>query len=347
MIVAQRHFPLEYLYMLFVKQDVDVDEIVAGTRKWDDRYLGSMIHAVELYEDRRKVKQVIQEFLSGKNKGAFKLTNPSSKRAWLRELLIAFYSNDTWRKESGAQMPKDNPISYPYIEGRFPLMAGLKLGRVACALVTFIDESWACPDTAIEFDLARAKQKVRNALTGLSFVAAFEAAHYVNEKWKKDGNEGNLVSFHCHAVVWATHYSQLARRRTRIKPKHLRRCRFRPILGSKTGVRFDRLKKADDVCRAVCYQAKMPARGYRTVTQASGKKTQKSANLSYIQRYRLFDALKQYDLLDFWLAGGEGTTIFHAARKKLAEHRRKHRERELRMLQPRFLNHRLHESRAF
>ena len=59
--MAQRHFTLEYLYMLFVKQDVDVDEIVAGTRKWDDQYLESTIHAVELYEDSSKVKQVIQE----------------------------------------------------------------------------------------------------------------------------------------------------------------------------------------------------------------------------------------------------------------------------------------------
>jgi hypothetical protein len=326
--------------MLFVKQDVDVDEIVAGTRKWDDLYLGSTIHAVELYEDASKVKRVIQEFLSGRNKGAFKLTNPSSKRAWLRELLIAFYSNDTWRKECGAPDPKDDPDN-PYNEGRVPLMAGLKLGWVVCALVTFIDESWACPDTAIEFDLERAKQKVRNALTGLSFIAAFEAAYYTNEKWKKNGTEGNLISFHCHAVVWATHYSQLTRRRKRIKP------RFRPILGSKTGVRFDALRKADDVCRAVCYQAKMPARGYRTVVKPNGKKTQKAAKLSFWQRYQLFKALQQYDLLDFWLAGGEGKTIFGAARKKLAEHRRKHRERELRMLQPRFLNHRLHESRAF
>jgi hypothetical protein len=199
-----------------------------------------------------------------------------------------------------------------------PLMAGLKEGRVVCALVTFTDERWACPDTAIEFDLERAKQKVRNALTGLSFVGAFEAAYYTNEKCKKNCETGNVVSFHCHAVVWATHYSQLTRRRKRIKP------RFRPILASKTGVRFDRLRKDDDVCRAVCYQAKMPLRGYRTVTKANGKKTQKSANLSYIQRYRLFKALQQYDLLDFWLASGEGTTIYRAARKKLAEHRRKH-----------------------
>jgi hypothetical protein len=306
--------------MLFVKQDVDIDEIVAGTRKWDDLYLGSTIHAVELYEDRRKVKQVIQEFLSGRNKRAFKLTNPSSKRIWLRELLIALYSNDQWQKERGAPSPQDDP-SNPYNEGRLSLMAGLKEGRVVCALVTFIDESWACPDTAIEFDLARAKQKVRNALTGLSFIATFEAAYYINEKWKKNGEKGNLVSFHCHAVVWATHYSQLTRRRKRIKP------RFRPILGSKTGVRFDRLKKTDDVCRVVCYQAKMPARGYRTVVKANGKKTQKAAKLSFWQRYQLFQGLQQYDLLDFWLAGGEGKKIFGAARKKLAEHRRKPHER--------------------
>jgi hypothetical protein len=40
----------------------------------------------------------------------------------------------------------------------------------------------------------------------------------------------------------------------------------------------------------------------------------------------------EYDLLDFWLAGGEGKKIFGEARKKLAEHRRKHYERELPVL---------------
>jgi len=210
------------------------------------------------------------------------------------------------------------------------MMTGLNRGLVACALVTFTDENWACPDTAIEFDLNRAKQKVRNALKGLSYVAAFEAAHYTNEEWEKNGKRGKLVSFHCHAVVWATHKSQLARRRFRIKP------RFRPILGNKTGVRFDVLKKADDLCRAIRYQAKMPARGYRTVAQASGKKTQTSAKLSYLARYRLFTALAQYDLLDFWLAGGEGKWIFHSARKNLAEHRQRQRERGLMVGHPGF-----------
>jgi hypothetical protein len=206
-------------------------------------------------------------------------------------------------------------------ERRYPLMAGLKQGRVVCALVTFTDENWACPDTKIEFDLNRAKQKVRNALSGLSFIAAFEAACYVNEKWEKAGKEGNLVSFHCHTVVWATHYSQLSRCRKRIKP------RFKPILGNRSGVRFDALKKAEDVGKALRYQAKMPARGYRTVSRGWGKKTQTSAKLSYLSRYRLFTALQQYDLLDFWLAGGEGSQVLREARTKLHEHRERKRGR--------------------
>ena len=272
---------------MFDKEELDVDEFVAEARKWDDLYLYSTIHAVELYERPYQVKQVIQEFLTGKSLGDFKATNPFAKRIWLKELLIAFYGHEC-NSKSQAQDEDEG--------GRFPLMAGLKEGRVVCALVTFTDESWACPDTHIEFDLSRAKQKVRNALNGLSYVAAFEAACYVNEKWEKAGKEGNLVSFHCHTVVWATSRAQLSRRRTRIKP------RFRPILGNKSGVRFDALKKAEDVCKALRYQAKMPALGYRTDRVGWGKKRQRSAKLSYRSRYLLFQALQPYDLLDFWLS---------------------------------------------
>ena len=296
--------------MVFDEEELDVDEFVAEGRKWDDLYLYSTIHAVELYERPYQVKQVIQEFLTRKSLGDLRATNPFAKRIWLKELLIAFYGHEC-NSKSPAQDEDEG--------GRFPLMAGLKEGRVVCALVTFTDESWACPDSKIEFDLSRAKQKVRNALSGLSFIAAFETAYYVNEEWEKEGNRGKLVSFHCHAVVWATSQAQLSRRRARIKP------RFRPILGNKSGVRFDALKKAEDVCKAVRYQAKMPALGYRTDRVGWGKKRQRSAKLSYRSRYLLFQALQQYDLLDFWLAGGEGAKILHEARTKLHEHRERKR----------------------
>jgi hypothetical protein len=270
---------------------------VAAAEKWDSVYLNGTTHSVELYEHPQDVEEIIQEFLSKRNRGAFKLTNPFSKQIWLRELIGAAFDCDARKK------------------GLVNLGEGLKNGLLACALVTFTDESWACPDTHIEFDVERAKQKVRNALNGLSFIASFEAAYYINETWEQDGNRGKLVCFHCHAVVWATNRTQLSRRRTEIKP------RFRPLLGNKTGVRFDALKNADDVCSAIRYQAKMPALGYRTVRGDKGKKTQKSAKLSYLSRYRLFKALQPHDLLEFWLGGGEGAGVLSKARKKLNEHR--------------------------
>ena len=60
--------------------DFDIDEFVAEANKWDDLYLNSTIHAVELYHRQSQVREVILKFLSRKNRGAFKLTNPFSKR---------------------------------------------------------------------------------------------------------------------------------------------------------------------------------------------------------------------------------------------------------------------------
>jgi hypothetical protein len=285
--------------MMILEKNIDIAEVLAEAEKWDEMYLGSTIHSVELYEDPQDVEETVDKFLSKKGRRAFKITNPFSKQIWLRELIAAFFDIE----------------SRP--NGLMSMGEGLARGFAACALVTFTDRAWACPDTKIEFDLDRAKQKVRNALNGLSFVAAFEAAYYINESWKKDGHKGKLVSFHCHAVLWATSRAQLSRRRTKIKP------RFRPLLGNKTGVRFDAMKKADDLCAVVRYQAKMPALGYRTIKGIWGRKTQKSAKLSYRSRFRLFKALQRYDILDFWLAGGEGAVVLGRARRKLLEYRRR------------------------
>ena len=166
------------------EEHFDIDEFVAEANRWDDLYLNSTIHAVELYHRSISGPRNHIEFLSRKNRGAFKLTNPFSKRIWLRELLSAFLSD-----------PKRPETKHEKEYGRVGMMTGLKRGLVACALVTFTDENWACPDTAIEFDLNRAKQKVRNALNGLSFVAAFEAAHYVNEELGEKREKGQIGLF--------------------------------------------------------------------------------------------------------------------------------------------------------
>jgi hypothetical protein len=68
---------------MFDEDDLDIDEFVAEADKWDDLYLDSTIHAVELYEA-YQAKEVIQDFLSRKSLGDFKATNPFSKRIWLK-----------------------------------------------------------------------------------------------------------------------------------------------------------------------------------------------------------------------------------------------------------------------
>ena len=205
-------------------RDLDPDAFIQEAEKWDNRYLEGITHAVQIYNHPQDARALIQEFLSRKNSGAFRLTNPFSKQIWLRQLIPGYLSENKRRE-------------WPCFEK-----------DITCALVTFTHKDWACPDTRIGFDLERAKQKVRNALTLLSFIATFEAAYYTNEEWEKDGERGKLVCFHCHAVLWATNCAQLSRLRTRIKP------RFKPIFGNKSGIRFDTLKRADDVCRALAYQ---------------------------------------------------------------------------------------------
>ena len=274
--------------------------------KWDGKYFETVYHAVELYEDPKQLKKAIGRFLSRKNRGEFKLTNPYSKQIWLRQLI-----------PSMLKYPENSEL-----EGYRTWEEALQQGGIAVCFVTITHDEWACCDENIQFDLQRAKQKVRNAFIGLSFIATFEAAYYVNENWTTDGVEGNLISFHCHAIVWATHKSQLMRHRGRIKR------RFRPILGNKSGIRFDTIKTEEGLCKSVRYQAKMPFYGKRTVREGT-KKKQKDAKLSYIQHYRLFKALQKYDLLDVWVAGGDGSVVLRDAKSRLAQYRKEWRSRPI------------------
>jgi hypothetical protein len=84
-------------------------------------------------------------------------------------------------------------------------------------LITFTHKEWACADNNIQFNIGRAKQMVRNALMGTDFIGCFEAAVYNNEERETDGVVGKLISFHCHAISWASSYSLLSRLRSRFK----------------------------------------------------------------------------------------------------------------------------------
>jgi hypothetical protein len=268
----------------------DLDDLIKKAEGYDDLYLKVMVHSVELYSERSY--DIINEFLSRKNRGAFNLTNPHSKRLWLVEVLNEFLAER--RRSLGSKW-------------REALQSD-----AAFSLVTLTDEAWACADTNIRFDLKLAKQKVRNALAGTNFIANFDAALYKNETWVTSGVKGKLISFHCHAVVWGRNRTELDRLRTYIRP------RFEPILGNENGARFDTLKTLEDVAGALAYLPKMTYLGYRTKVDAKGKKTQVSTpKLTYESRWHLFNELKKYSLFEFSLAGSEGVQILRAARNRL------------------------------
>ena len=159
----------------------------AKAENWDDKYSKAVVHAVELYENPDDLVQTIEKFLGKKSRGAFRSTNPYSKQLWLRSLIKAFIKSYIRQRPDGDSHIKhfsdcfDDPL-------------------VACAMVTFTHRGWICSDRNIQFDLEKAKQKVRNALVGCNHISAFEVAYYTNENWITDGIEGRLVSFHCHSL---------------------------------------------------------------------------------------------------------------------------------------------------
>lgn len=282
---------------------VSLDELIKDADGYDQRYADIIVHSLELYDSDQR-HHLAQKFLSRKNRGAFHATNRHSKRLWIAALMDEFTSLQPREHGRSWQQALDT--------------------KVACALVTLIHEDWACVDTNIEFDLGKAKQKIRNALAGTNFICRIEAAPYLNEKCEINGVVGNLISFHGHAITWGGSRSSLDRVRSRIQQ------RFRPIpiLGNESGVQFKALKNEGDIVAALVYAGKMPLFGKQTMVSADGKKTQRDTNkISYKTHRALFHALKKHDLFKFWLSGGrEASSILRNARNRLKE---KHKPRHI------------------
>lgn len=279
---------------------IDLADLIKKAEEYDDHYLGVITHSVELYSDRSD--EIIEEFLSRRNRGAFHLTNPHSKRVWLVELLNGFLAEHRQRAGSKWREAERNDVAF--------------------ALVTLTHKGWVCSENNIQFDLVRAKQKVRNALAGTNFIGNFDVALYTNEDWTTEGIKGKLVSFHCHAVVWGRNRTQLDRLRKRIRP------RFEPILGNDNGAHFKALPTLEDAAGALVYIPKMPFLGYRTVVDQYGKKTQKNTpKVTFKSRWHLLNELMKHSLFAFSLSGGAGTDILRAARNRC---KAKHKPPEIR-----------------
>jgi hypothetical protein len=259
----------------------NMNQFLCFSDKKDAEYIAALEAAIYQFQGQEIGAKTIRRYLSQKKLADFNLVNPYARKVFREYLLMEVADVEGWHFQSGG----------------------------AIMLATFADRAWACCDRACNFDFAKAKQKIRNALSGMDYIAVIEAAMYPHTKWTTDGITGCLVSFHCHAVVWSTSKSVLRRHQTKIA------ARFKPVHQDDKKLPFlNNLKTLKDVLKALRYLTKMTLEGYRRKS-SGGKIVQEHVSLNAGHHYRLFKFLRGRSLFDAWLAGGKGAEVLRHAKK--------------------------------
>jgi hypothetical protein len=295
---------------------MDLEKFLNPPDKWDAKYCRAVIAAIRTYQPDRAEK-IIQRYLSPQRGAEFNMVNIYARRIFRRELLAASLDLETNLFRPG----------------------------IVVMWATIADHDWACCDRDINFDYRAAKQKIRNAFTGMNFIGVIEPGYYPEIEWERDGQVGCLVSFHAHIVVWDTSESKLRRHQQRI------RARFLPVApDDRRTPRLDQLETLEDLMKVLRYSTKMPFEGYgkkkkqKTVKQSDQEKEPNSnepsdgetgsksnersdqerevhsieqihLKLGAIHHYRLFKFMRKHSVFDTWLAGGDGTKLLRDARK--------------------------------
>jgi hypothetical protein len=256
----------------------NMNQFLRFPNKKDAEYITELRAAIYRFEGQEIGAKTIGRYLSQEKLADLNLVNPYARKVFREHLLMEVADVEGGQFATGG----------------------------AVMLATFADRAWACCDRALNFDFDKAKQKIRNALSGMDYIAAIEGAVYPHTKWTTDGIAGCLVSFHCHAVVWSTSKSVLRRHQARIA------ARFKPVHEDDKKLPFlNNLKTLNDVLKALRYLTKMTLEGYRR--KSSG--TQEHVPLDAGHHYRLFKFLRGRCLFDAWLAGGKGAEVLRHAKK--------------------------------
>jgi hypothetical protein len=259
----------------------NMNQFLRSSNKKDEEYIAALEAAIYHFEGEEIGAKTISRYLSQDKLAEFNLVNPYARKVFRKHLLLEVVDVEGVQFAAGG----------------------------AIMLATFADRAWACCDRVCNFDFAKAKQKIRNALSGMDYIAVIEAAVYPHTKWTRDGITGCLVSFHCHAVVWSTSKSKLRRRQAKIAD------RFEPVHeDDKKLPVLNNLKTMKDLLKVIRYLTKMTLEGYRRKV-SKGKVGQVHTDLNAGQHYRLFKFLRGQNLFDAWLAGGKGTEVLRHAKK--------------------------------
>lgn len=169
--------------------------------------------------------------------------------------------------------------------------------------VTILEKDWNTSERNFTFDREGASRKVRNALAGLNYVAAFEFGTFTNLYMNDDDGRSRTVSPHVHGIVWDQNKRKIE--------DHMRKCRTRFSGGVVEGksIQFKELKTEEDIARVAHYMAKAPLIGYRVRPMKDGKFTSHKTRLPYISHFRNFEILNSYSMRELIFSGGEGVKI--------------------------------------
>jgi hypothetical protein len=276
--------------------ELDLEKFLKPSDRWDAKYRKAVIAAIRQYQPDR-AEDIIAQYLSRERCAKFNWVNTYSRRIFRKELL---------------QVAQDR---------------AQKLFRpgIVVMLASITDFDWACCDRNIQFEFRSAKQKIRNAFTGMNFIGAIEPAYYPRVPWMRDDQIGCLISLHAHLVVWETSASKLRRHQREIRK------RFTPVdPNDRSTPKLNLLKGLIDLMTVVRYASKMPFEGYdkkrggagdvgagdsMDPDSSSGSVTQFHTDLQPIHHYRLFRFMRKHSLFDAWLGGGDGANLLRDARK--------------------------------
>jgi hypothetical protein len=281
---------------------MDLEKFLYPSDKWDARYRKAVVAAIQQYEPVRADK-IIQRYLAPARRAEFNLANTYARRIFRKELLATALDLETNLFRPG----------------------------LVVMWASIADRAWACCDRDIDFDYRAAKQKLRNAFTGMNFIGVIEPGYYPKVKWERDGQAGCLVSFHAHIVVWDTSESKLRRHLRKIK------VRFLPVApDDRRNATLNQLKTFKDLLKTLRYSTKMPFEGYdrekkasdgtdeesesdsaeeSNENPASNSIEQRHAKLEAIHHFRLFKFTRKHSVFDAWFAGGDGAKVLRDARQ--------------------------------
>lgn len=275
---------------------MDMERFLNASEKWDAKYRKAVIAAIRQYQPDR-AEDIIARYLSSERCAEFNWVNTYSRQIFRKELLTV--TLDLARK--------------------------LFRPGIAVMLASITDFDWAYPDRNIQFDFRGAKQKIRNAFTGMNFIGVIEPAYYPRVRWMRDDQAGCLISFHAHLIVWDTSASKLRRHQREI------RRRFTPVdPDDRSTPKLNLLKEVMDLMTVVRYSTKMPFEGYDKKRggagdvgagdsvdpdSSSGSVTQIHTDLQPNHHYRLFRFMRRHCLFDAWLGGGGGSELLRESRK--------------------------------